>query len=140
MATTTKFTVTIELDENDDRDLAELTEQIDEAVSDRVDGWYSVDVELTEPILAGMHKFIAEPNYVERVYLAVEANNPNAPEDLDGESIQDLANYARANDLIELHDDGDMIDKLLDPSSPDCLAYFMYDMIKWTRANNWVTN
>jgi hypothetical protein len=82
-----------------------------------------------------MDKFIARPNIVERVYLAVEANNPNEPEDLDAEAIQELANYVEANDLIEVHDDGDMIDKLFDPSSPDCLAYFLYDMIKWTMQN-----
>lgn len=80
-------------------------------------------------------RLVAEPNYVERIYLAVEANNPNAPEDLDGAALQDLANYAWANGLIELHEDGDMVDQILDPSSPDCLAYFLYDMMKWTRAN-----
>ena len=48
-----------------------------------------------------MDKFIARPNIVERVYLAVEANNPNEPEDLDAEAIQERANYVEANGLIE---------------------------------------
>jgi hypothetical protein len=82
-----------------------------------------------------MDKFIARPNIVERVYLAVEANNPNEPEDLDAEAIQELANYVEANGLIEEYVDGASVDKLFDPDSPDCLAYFLYDLTKWTMQN-----
>lgn len=81
-------------------------------------------------------RFVAEPNLVEVVYLAVERNNPNDPsEEIDAAAIQDLANYAGANGLIELHDDGNMIDELFDPSKSACRAYFLYDLFKWTRAN-----
>lgn len=48
MTKTIKCTVTIVLTEDDDRDVATLIEQVDEAISDRVDGWLSVDVEHVE--------------------------------------------------------------------------------------------
>lgn len=80
-------------------------------------------------------RYVAKDTLVAKVRQAVEQNNPNAPEDLDEAAIKDLANYVGANDLLEEHDDGDMVDKLLDPSSLDCLAYFLYDLFKWTRAN-----
>jgi hypothetical protein len=80
-------------------------------------------------------RFVADVRIVDLVRCAIVENNPNEPEELDEAAIKDLANYVGANDLIELHEDGDMIDKLFDPNHEDCLAYFLYDLFKWTRAN-----
>lgn len=121
-----KFTVELEFDEKDQIDTAVLTEQIDGAVSDRVDGWYSVEVEYVAP----GDKFVAPADNVEVVRIALQNCNPNATDDpdfqenWDDEAIQELANYLATSGYIE-SDLRDM-DEL----------YFLYDMLKWTRANN----
>lgn len=40
-----KFIVELTFDEDEQIDMTALGEQIDSAVSDRIDGWYSVNVE-----------------------------------------------------------------------------------------------
>lgn len=84
-------------------------------------------------------RYIASDDYVAAIRDAVVQNNPNdaATEDIDEAAIKDLANYAAANGMIEgpYEEDQIVVDKLFDPYSPDCLAYFLYDVMKWTRAN-----
>lgn len=125
MAREIKFTVTLTLADDDPRDQAALVQQVDDAVSDGVDQWYAVAVEPVVPDQpAGMRKFVAEPNYVEQVFLELERQTPNAPEDWDDESVQEVANYLDANGwATEYLGELDTI-------------YAMYDLTKWTRGNN----
>lgn len=81
-------------------------------------------------------RYIASDEIVAAIRDAVVQNNPNDPDEtIDEAAIKDLANYAAANGMIELHDDGNMVDMFLDPSRSECQAYFLYDLMKWTRAN-----
>lgn len=82
-----------------------------------------------------MEKYIADRNIFDQIKMAADLNNPNDPatEIWDDEAIQDLANYAHMNGMVET--DG-IVDEILDPNNESCLAYFLYDLLKWTRANN----
>ena len=72
-----------------------------------------------------MNAHIAEPNYVEKVYRALEQANPNdqASEIWNDEAIQQLANYLDANDYDE-------VDLVTIP-----VLYSMYDLLKYTADN-----
>jgi hypothetical protein len=75
-----------------------------------------------------MSRFIADPNYVEQVYRAIEMDNPNDPaEEMDLVAIAEVANYLQANDYEPF--------ELVSQDKPIGMAYFLYDAIKWTNAN-----
>jgi len=69
-----------------------------------------------------MSRYIADPNYIEQVYLAIEADSPNeSAEEFDPVAVADLANYLAANDY--------------EPFELVNQTYFLYDVIRWTNAN-----
>jgi hypothetical protein len=132
METTMKFIVEVRFSDEivmqaDQLEPADRKAYLEDKIEDALEGGYYEHVAASLQVeVKGPGNTFEERSYFEMVWQALEKANPNdsSTEEWVPEAIRDLAVYLKAND----HSNQDVrnIDNL----------YEMYDMLKWTRANN----